>query len=101
MSIFLTIVGVIDGLLVICGAIALFVKPIRQRVFKDKEQRNGIMCLLRSKMTDIYYDNKDDKNIREYQYKNFTSCYEAYKAMGGNSFIDHIKTEVDDFTIER
>lgn len=101
MDIFLALVAVVDGVLVICGAVVFLVKPLRSRFFKDKEQRNGIMCLLRKDMLDIYYANKDSKVIREYEYKNFISCYEAYKAMGGNSFIDHIKVEVDDFVIER
>lgn len=101
MNIFLAAVAVVDGILVVCGAVVFFVKPLRARFFKDKEQRNGIMCLLRKDMLDIYYANKDTKHIREYEYKNFISCYEAYKAMGGNSFIDHVKSEVDEFEIER
>jgi hypothetical protein len=101
MNAFLTFVAVVDGIPVVCGAVVFFVKPLRNKFFKDKEQRNGIMCLLRKDMLDIYYANKDSKHIREYEYKNFISCYEAYKAMGGNSFIDHIKVEVDDFEIER
>ena len=101
MNTFLIIVSIADGILIICGALAYFIKPLRSRLFRDKEQRNGVMCLLRKDMLDVYYANKDSKTIREYEYKNFIYCYDAYKAMGGNSFIDHIKIEVDDFTIER
>lgn len=98
---FYTLVAVVDGVIVILGALALIIKPIRSRLFRDSEQREGVKCLLRSQMLDIYYRCKDTKVIREYEYKNFIACYTAYKAMGGNSFIDHIKNEVDDFTIER
>lgn len=98
---FYTLVAVVDGVIVILGALALIIKPIRSRLFRDSEQREGVKCLLRSQMLDIYYRCKDKKVIREYEFKNFTACFTAYKAMGGNSFIDHIKNEVDDFTIER
>lgn len=101
MNTFFAAIAVIDGILVICGAVALIVKPLRQKLFKDKESRDGIMCLLRSQMLNTYYDKKDEGKIREYEYKNFMACYHAYKAMGGNSFIDHVKPEVDEFDIER
>ena len=98
---FYTVVAVIDGVIVILGALAFIIKPIRSRLFRDSEQREGVKCLLRTQMLDIYYRCKDTKVIREYEYKNFVACYTAYKAMGGNSFIDHIKEEIDDFSIER
>ena len=41
MNIFLSIVAVVDGILVVCGALALLIKPMRVRIFKDKEQREG------------------------------------------------------------
>ena len=98
---FYTLVAVVDGVIVILGALALVIKPIRSRLFRDSEQREGVKCLLRSQMLDIYYRCKDTKVIREYEYKNFIACYTAYKAMGGNSFIDHVKAEVDEFNIKR
>lgn len=99
MNTFLTIVAVVDGILVVTGAIALIVKPIRTRIFKDKEQREGVMCLLRSQMLSIYYHCRSTGEIRQYEYENFLACYSAYKAMGGNSFIDHIKEEIDEYKI--
>ena len=99
MNTFLTIVAVVDGILVVAGAIALIFKPIRTKLFKDKEQREGVMCLLRSQMLSIYYHCRVTGEIRQYEYENFLACYSAYKAMGGNSFIDHIKEEIDEYKI--
>lgn len=99
MSTFLAIVAVVDGIIVVSGAIALFIKPIRSRLFKDEKQREGVKCLLRGQMLETYYHNKDKSTIRQYEYENFLACYCAYKAMGGNSFIDHIKEEVDKWKI--
>jgi len=50
----------------------------------------GIRCQLRTEMLRIYYHNKDDETIRQYELENFIKNYTAYKALGGNSFIDDI-----------
>lgn len=60
---------------------------------------NGTKCQLRSEMLRIYYHYKEDKKIRQYEYENFVSLYEAYKELGGNSFIDKIYDEVKEFEI--
>ena len=99
MNDFFTIVAVIDGIIVVCGALALLIKPFRTWFLKDKDQREGIKCLLRGQMLETYYHNKDSGTIRQYEYENFLACYKAYKKMGGNSFIDHIKEEVDKWKI--
>lgn len=54
----------------------------------------GMRCQLRSDMLRIYYDNKDSKQIRQYELENFVYLYKAYKALKGNSFIDKIYKEV-------
>ncbi len=60
---------------------------------------NGQKCLLRSDMLSIYYHNREKKIIRQYEYENFIMLYEAYKALKGNSFIDKIKKEVDEWEV--
>lgn len=59
----------------------------------------GQKCLLRSDMLTIYYKNRERRTIRQYEYENFVLLYEAYKALRGNSFIDRIKQEVDEWDI--
>ena len=59
----------------------------------------GQKCLLRSEMLRIYYHNRDDETIRQYEYENFVLLYEAYKKLKGNSFIDKIYEEVKTYTI--
>lgn len=54
----------------------------------------GMKCQLRSDMLHIYYANKDNKQIRQYELENFIFLYKAYKALKGNSFIDKIYKEV-------
>lgn len=60
---------------------------------------NGTKCQLRSEMLRIYYHNRKDGVIRQYEYENFVFLYEAYKALKGNSFIDKIYSEVKEWEI--
>lgn len=50
----------------------------------------GQRCQLRDTMLRIYYENKDEQKIRQYDAEHFDKCYHAYKALKGNSFIDEI-----------
>ena len=61
---------------------------------------NGTKCQLRNEMLHIYYRHDDTKEIRQYEYENFVFLYEAYKALGGNSFIDKIYKEIQTFKIK-
>lgn len=78
---------------------ALLIKPIRERLLGTADIREGQRCLLRSEIVRIYYRHHDDKQLREYEYKNLSQCYKAYKALGGNSFIDHIYGEMQEWEI--
>ena len=64
-----------------------------------KKISNGTKCQLRSEMLHIYYRHKNDDTLRQYEYENFVMLYEAYKALGGNSFIDKIYEEVHSWEI--
>jgi hypothetical protein len=64
-----------------------------------KKIANGTRCQLRSEMLRIYYHNREKGKIRQYEYENFVYLYEAYKALKGNSFIDRIHEEVDEWEI--
>ena len=56
--------------------------------------KRGQLCQLRREMLDIYYHNREAEKIRQYEYENFVMMYEAYKALGGNSFIDKIYSDI-------
>lgn len=91
-----------EKILVICSLVlnisavgALFFKPLRNKLLGLNEIREGQKCLLRSDMLSIYYKAKEqDGVIRQYEFENFALLYAAYKAEGGNTFIDKIKDEV-------
>ena len=79
-----TLIAEISVLLGVVTAMAVFFKKIAE----------GVKCLLRSKMLEIYYRHKDTKTMRQYEKENFVLLYGAYKALKGNSFIDDICKEV-------
>lgn len=62
---------------------------------------NGIKCMLRASMLNTYYKNHDKDTWRQYEAENFALQYEAYKALGGNSFIDTIKKETESWEVAR
>lgn len=99
MRLFETIVVIAGGISTICTAFVLLCKPIRDRLVRDGGQREGVKCLLRCQILASYYRNKDKQQIRQYEAENFVHCYDAYKALGGNSFIDKINAEVREWEV--
>jgi hypothetical protein len=87
-----TLVTLITELGVLLGVIVPVIVSIR----KISE---GTKCQLRSEMLRIYYHNREDGEIRQYEYENFVMLYDAYKALKGNSFIDKIYKEVQSWEI--
>lgn len=77
----------------------LLIRPLREWLFGVEAIREGQRCLLRSEIVRIYYRHHEERQLREYAYKNLAQCYRAYKALGGNSFIDHIYGEMQEWEI--
>ena len=99
MEVLKTIAGYAGNICTIATCAALLIKPIRERLLGTADIREGQRCLLRSEIVRIYYRHTDDKKLHEYEYRNLTQCYKAYKALGGNSFIDHIYAEMQEWEI--
>lgn len=81
-------------LVALIGEVGVLIGALVPVVVTVKKISNGTKCQLRSEMLRIYYHNRQDGKIRQYEYENFVFLYEAYKALKGNSFIDKIYTEV-------
>ena len=83
----------------VAACAALLCRPIRERILGTRALREGQRCLLRSEIVRLYYRHHEDRKLREYEFKNMRQCYEAYKALGGNSFIDRIEEEMRSWEI--
>ena len=93
-------IAIVVGLaLDIIALITILVTYYRKNKKQFDKLADGVKCQLRSDMLRIYYHNRESKKIRQYEYENFVMLYEAYKALGGNSFIDKIYSEVKEWEI--
>ena len=81
------------------SCVCLFIRPVRERVLGLADIREGMKCQLRSDMLRTYYRHRDTGTVRQYEYENFLAGYKAYKALGGNSFMDKIYREVQTWQI--
>ena len=99
MEILTTIADYAKDICSIATCCVLLVKPVREWLMGTKDIREGQRCLLRTEIVRIYYRHNEDRQFREYEYKNLVQCYEAYKALKGNSFIDHIYAEMQEWKI--
>lgn len=84
----------ISQLVVFISEIGVLLGVIIPVMVAIRKLKDGMKCQLRSDMLTIYYHNREAKQIRQYELENFVKLYEAYKALGGNSFIDKIYEEV-------
>lgn len=87
-----SIAALIAELVALIGVVTPIIVTVRKLA-------NGTRCQLRSEMLRIYYNNREKRVIRQYEYENFVMLYEAYKALKGNSFIDRIYAEVKEWDI--
>lgn len=89
----------ISTIATLVAEIGVLVGVVAPMIVKIRKISNGTKCQLRSEMLRIYYRYSKDGEIHQYEYENFVMLYEAYKALGGNSFIDKIYEEVHSFDI--
>ena len=83
----------------ISTAAVLLIRPLREWLFGMQLIKEGQKCLLRADMLRTYYRHCDEATIRQYELENFLTTYKAYKALGGNSFIEHIFDEVTSWKV--
>ena len=84
---------------IILGAAALLIKPIRSKLLGLDKLTDALKCQLRHDMLHTYYRHREDHTIRQYELEDFLFLYRGYKALGGNSFIDRIKSEIDEWEV--
>ena len=74
-------------------------KPLREKLLGLDKLTDALKCQLRHDMLHTYYRHREDKTIRQYEMEDFLLLYRGYKALGGNSFIDRIKSEIDEWEV--
>lgn len=73
-------------------------KKLSQR---EKALENGVVCLLRVKLIEYHSKYIQRGAISSHALQNWLMMYEAYKALGGNGMVDHMKEEIEELHIEQ
>ena len=71
----------------------------KKEVDQEEAEHESVRSLLRSEIVRIYYANRERRSLHSFEYENIVKLYEAYKKMGGNSFIDKIWDEIQTWKI--
>lgn len=80
---------------IVTGVFGFLVGKVKAIKNEDKTQSEAIKSLLRASMVSTYYRYKEIKRIPYYEKESWYLEYKSYKQLGGNSFIDTIKKEID------
>lgn len=97
------IIGSFNILMIVC-------EPFRKMILRSKEdkkreqereeeQRETDRCVLRELIEMIYYKRRSTCEIYQYEYESIAFMYKQYKKLGGNSFVDRIWEEIQEWTI--
>jgi hypothetical protein len=71
-----------------------------QRANEATALKEGVLCLLRVKMIEYHKQYMDTGHISSNGFQNWMLMYKAYRALGGNGMIDHMKDEIEELHIE-
>lgn len=93
------VLSIINVFFAIALSAVAFLKPLRKKFLRMHTVEDGQKCLLRADMLQLYYHHRQDQSVRQYEYENFIYEYNAYKALGGNSFIDKIYLEIQGWEV--
>ena len=62
--------------------------------------KDGVLCLFRVKMIEYHEKYMDSGHISSHGFQNGMLMYKAYRALGGNGMIEHMKDEIEELHIE-
>lgn len=68
---------------------------------RDERINDAIKCLMRSDILKTYYNGQKAHTVKQFAMENIEMEYAAYKAMGGNSFIDGVYNAMREWEIEK
>lgn len=80
------------------GGVITYLRKLWKNI---KAESDGVQCLLRSRIREIYYKYCDEEppKIREYERQDLDDLYEGYKALGGNHFVDDLYERMRDWKV--
>lgn len=105
---------ILSGVVSIVGGVLIFLlqgairenRKLRMMQKENDEIKNkaicdGVQCLLRSKLIELYYKYNLDESITRTDYENWSQMFKAYKDLGGNGAIAHMKEDIENLKIRK
>lgn len=81
-----------------------------RRLKKEKEEKqavegqalkDGVLCLLRTKMVDYHTKYMELGYISSHAYSNWCLMFQAYVSLGGNGMIKHMNEEIEELHFKK
>lgn len=69
------------------------------RAKEDRALKEGVKCMLRDTLIDKHMHFTKEGFISTHGLQNWLAMYSAYKGLGGNGMIDHMKEEIEELPI--
>ena len=63
--------------------------------------KDGVKCLLRSKLMEYHDIYVEEKHITSTEYENWTQMYKAYHDLHGNGMITHMAEDIEDLKMDK
>lgn len=67
---------------------------------KEEALAEGVTCLLRVKLIEYHSKYTQADGVSSHGYENWFEMYHAYKGLGGNGMIEHMKEEMEELHIK-
>ena len=74
-----TVASTCSEITVILAAVAMLVKPLRNKLLGPDTLTDALKCQLRHDMLHTYYRHREDRTIRQYELEDFLYLYRATK----------------------
>ena len=74
-----TVASTCSEITVILAALAMLIKPIRNKLLGLDKLTDALKCQLRHDMLHTYYRHREDHTIRQYELEDFLYLYRATK----------------------
>lgn len=87
------IASLVAFLVALIGGIEFLLQRLKKALSKPS------MDLLRIQILQIYYEYKDSKKIPIFMKQAVDLCFDTYRGLGGNSFIESVKNEIDTWEV--
>lgn len=63
--------------------------------------KDGVKCLLRSKLMEYHDVYVEAKHVSSTEYENWTQMYDSYHKLGGNGMITHMTEDIEELKMDK